>query len=58
MGGDVKVYVDGKQAKSYPITDGLMDSLSPNRKLAVLKVLQSMATQKNRVRVPTFNVIF
>ena len=46
MGGDVKVYVDGKQAKSYPITDGLMDSLSPNEKLAVLKVLQSMATQK------------
>ena len=33
MGGDVKVYVDGKQAKSYPITDGLMDSLSPNREI-------------------------
>lgn len=34
VGGDVKVYVDGKQAKSYPITDGLMDSLSPNREIS------------------------
>lgn len=34
VGGDVKVYVDGKQAESYPITDGLMDSLSPNREIS------------------------
>lgn len=34
VGGDVKVYTDGKQAKSYPITDGLMDSLSPNREIS------------------------
>ncbi|WP_259340293.1 DUF4352 domain-containing protein [Staphylococcus simulans] len=34
VGGDVKVYVDGKQAKSYPIDDQLMDSLSPNREIS------------------------
>ncbi|MCE5148616.1 DUF4352 domain-containing protein [Staphylococcus simulans] len=34
VGGDVKVYVDGKQAKSYPINNQLMDSLSPNREIS------------------------
>lgn len=34
VGGDVKVYTDGKQAKSYPINDGLMDSLSPGREIS------------------------
>ncbi|MGD6773393.1 DUF4352 domain-containing protein [Staphylococcus simulans] len=34
VGGDIKVYVDGKQAKSYPIDDQLMDSLSPNREIS------------------------
>lgn len=34
VGGDVKVYVDGKQAKSYPINDQLIDSLSPGREIS------------------------
>lgn len=34
VGGDVKVYVDGKQAKSYPVDNQLMDSLSPNREIS------------------------
>lgn len=34
VGGDIKVYVDGKQAKSYPINDQLIDSLSPNREIS------------------------
>ena len=58
MGGDVKVYVDGKQAKSYPITDGLMDSLSPNREISGSEGFAINGNPKNRVRVPTFNVIF
>ena len=34
VGGDIKVYVDGKQAKSYPIDNQLIDSLSPNREIS------------------------
>ncbi|WP_308413118.1 DUF4352 domain-containing protein [Staphylococcus sp. 17KM0847] len=34
VGGDVKVYVDGKQAKSYPINDQLLNSLSPGREIS------------------------
>ncbi|UXR75645.1 DUF4352 domain-containing protein [Staphylococcus sp. IVB6233] len=34
VGGDIKVYVDGKQAKSYPINDQLLDSLSPGREIS------------------------
>ncbi|WP_353421826.1 DUF4352 domain-containing protein [Staphylococcus delphini] len=34
VGGDTKVYVDGKQAKSYPINDQLLDSLSPGREIS------------------------
>lgn len=33
VGGEVKAYVDGKQAKTYPVDDSLMDSLSPNRSI-------------------------
>ncbi|MGW7908624.1 DUF4352 domain-containing protein [Staphylococcus pseudoxylosus] len=33
VGGDVKVYTDGKQAKSYPVDDELIDGLSPGRSI-------------------------
>jgi len=33
VGGDVKVYTDGKQAKSYPVDDELLDGLSPGRSI-------------------------
>lgn len=34
VGGDVKVYADGKQVKNYPINDTLIDSLSPGRSIS------------------------
>lgn len=34
VGGDVKLYIDGKQAKSYPVDDQLLDSLSPGREIS------------------------
>ncbi|WZG10649.1 DUF4352 domain-containing protein [Staphylococcus casei] len=33
VGGEVKAYIDGKQAKSYPVDDELLDGLSPNRSI-------------------------
>ena len=34
VGTDIKVYADGKQVKSYPINDTLLDSLSPGRSIS------------------------
>ncbi|EKU50095.1 DUF4352 domain-containing protein [Staphylococcus massiliensis] len=34
VGSDVKVYADGKQVKTYPINDSLIDSLSPGRSIS------------------------
>ncbi len=33
VGTDVKAYADGKQLESYPVTDELMDGLSPGRSI-------------------------
>ncbi|MEB8209454.1 DUF4352 domain-containing protein [Staphylococcus succinus] len=33
VGGEVKAYIDGKQAKSYPIDDELLNGLSLNRSI-------------------------
>lgn len=34
VGGDIKVYADGKQVESYPLEDVLVDSLSPGRTIS------------------------
>lgn len=34
VGGDVKLYLDGKQAKTYPVENQLLDSLSPGREIS------------------------
>lgn len=34
VGGDVKVFADGKQVKTYPIQNQLLDSLPPNREIS------------------------
>lgn len=34
VGGDVKVFADGKQVKTYPIQNQLLDGLPPNREIS------------------------
>ncbi|EJA1884298.1 DUF4352 domain-containing protein [Staphylococcus pseudintermedius] len=34
VGGDVKLYLDGKQAKTYPVSNQLLNSLSPGREIS------------------------
>lgn len=34
VGGDVKLYLDGKQANTYPVDNQLLDSLSPGRSIS------------------------